>query len=244
MHYSGFDIVLKRKLMKKLIMNIEYRIPNIEVLLKKIVSTFVIMFIFSTSFAQRLITIDSAGYALQKFYMSQHVDSLWITGHTVDWETGAPDESNAKIDLGSHCSAFVASVCKQKGLYILRPPAHDTELLANAQYTWLHSADAKNKGWKEIKQDRMIMAQQLADSGVMVVASYKNPNPNWSGHIALVMPTEISADSVNANGPMTIQAGKTNSNCIPLRQGFGHHLKNWPPLLKDISFFYNDTRKK
>ncbi|MEI6853082.1 MAG: hypothetical protein WCL06_09575 [Bacteroidota bacterium] len=198
---------------------------------------------FSVSFSQRFITIDSAGLELRKFYLSQHVDSLWITGHNVNWETGKPDDSSGKIDLGSHCSAFVAGVCKKKNIYILRPPAHDTELLANAQFTWLHSLEAADLGWHEINANCMETAQRLADSGLIVVAVYKNPNPKWSGHIAFVMPTEITTDSIKAIGPRMIQAGKTNSENISLRRGFGRHLKNWPPSTKDISFFFYDIRK-
>ena len=211
---------------------------------KKLILTLITTLIFSFSFGQKLIKIDSAGYQLQKFYLSLHVDSLWITGHHVNWETGVPDDPNAKKDIGSHCSAFVAAVCKQKGIYILRPPQHDTELLANAQYLWLHSADATLKGWKQIKLNAMERAQQLADSGVMVVASYKNSNPNWSGHIALVMPTEIISDSIAASGPVVIQAGRINANSISLKRAFGHHIKNWSPTTKDISFYYYDARKK
>jgi hypothetical protein len=212
--------------------------------MKRIASAAFIIAFVSIASAQQMIKIDSAGNELKKFYLSQHVDSLWIRGHHVNWETGEPDQPDATIDIGSHCSAFVASVCNQKGIYILRPPAHETELLANAQYKWLHSADAKSKGWIEITLNRMVRAQQLADSGVMVVAVYKNANPKWSGHIALIMPAEISVDSLKVSGPITIQAGKFNSNYITLKKGFGQHLKNWPPLDKDISFFFNDNRTK
>jgi hypothetical protein len=222
----------------------KYRIPHNEVLIKKIIPALLASLFFSFTFGQKLITLDSAGYKLRKFYLDQHVDSLWITGHHVNWETGVPDNPNATIDIGSHCSAFVASVCKQKGIYILRPPAHDTELLANAQYNWLHSADAIKKGWKQISQNRMETAQRLADSGVIVVATFKNQNPKWSGHIAFVIPAEITTDSIAASGPMMIQAGRINSNSIPLKKGFGRHLKNWPPLAKEIYFFYNDIRRK
>jgi hypothetical protein len=211
---------------------------------KKLILTILFLFFLSNSFAQRLITIDSAGQQLKRFYLDQHVDSLWITGHHVNWETGLPDEPNAKIDIGSHCSAFVASVCKQNGVYILRPPAHDTELLANAQYIWLHSADALALGWKQITQNSLETAQRLADSGIMVVAVYKNPNPNWSGHIAFVIPAEIITDSIAASGPILIQAGRTNSNYITFKQVFGRQIKKWPPTSREIAFFYYDIRKK
>jgi len=202
------------------------------------------MLLVSSAFGQRLITVDSAGYALQKFYLSQHVDSLWRSGQHVNWETGQAEISTSTKDKGAHCSAFVASVCKQKNIYILRPPKHETELLANAQYTWLHSAEAAAQGWTPLKQNPMERAQQLADSGVMVVVCYKNPNPKWSGHIAFVMPSDISTDSIAASGPRLIQAGKTNSNNMSLKAAFGRHIKDWTQVTGGVAFFYVDKRIK
>ena len=213
---------------------------QISNLKSKILLLLIAMLLVSSAFGQRLITIDSAGYALQKFYLSQHVDSLWRSGQHVNWETGQPEMSSSTKDKGAHCSAFVASVCKQKNIYILRPPAHETELLANAQYTWLHSAEAAAQGWTPLKQNPLERAQQLADSGVMVVACYKNPNPRWSGHIAFVMPSEITTDSIAASGPRMIQAGKTNSNNMSLKAAFSRHIKDWTQVTKVVSFFYVD----
>ncbi len=217
------------------------KISNLK---SKILLLLIALLLVSSTFGQRLITIDSAGYALQKFYLSQHVDSLWRSGQHVNWETGQRDNSTATIDKGAHCSAFVASVCKKKNIYILRPPAHETELLANAQYTWLHSAEAAAQGWTPLKQNPLERAQQLADSGVMVVVCYKNPNPRWSGHIAFVMPSDISTDSIAASGPRLIQAGKTNSNNMSLKEAFDRHIKDWTQVTKVLAFFYVDIRIK
>ena len=212
--------------------------------MKKILFIFLSTVVFKFSYGQKLITTDSAGNQLKQFYINQRVDSLWIAGHHVNWETGAPDEPNATTDTTTHCSAFVASVCHQLGIYILRPPAHETELLANAQYKWLFSKEAADSNWKQIKLNVLETAQRYADSGIVVVAVYKNPNPKWSGHIALVMPAEKTIDDVHNEGPVLIQAGRTNTNNITFRQAFRYHLTSWPPNSKKIVFFYNDNNKK
>ena len=214
---------------------------------KKLLLTLFTISFFTTAFAQQIITIDSAGVKLKQFYLKQHVDSLWTAGHHVNWQTGAADQPNATKDIASHCSAFVASVCWQMGIYILRPPEHDTELLANAQFDWLHTTDAKTKGWKQIKLNVLENAQRYADSGLVVVAVCKNPRPTHSGHIALVMPTEKSTDIIKAEGPTVMQAGNTNSDNISLKRGFGKHFQSWPPTVYEVSFFYHnapDTLKK
>lgn len=81
---------------------------------------------------QEKLTIDRAGQQLRQFYLQQNVENLWLPGHHINWETGIPDDPNAHSGIKTHCSAFVASVCGQKDIYILRPPAHNTGLLASA----------------------------------------------------------------------------------------------------------------
>ena len=71
----------------------------------------------------------------------------------------------------THCSAFVAAFAKKLGIYILRPPEHGQVLLANAQNEWLPSAGAA-QGWRAVSN--ALEAQALANSGVLVVASYHN----------------------------------------------------------------------
>ena len=211
---------------------------------KQIVLAFLAAALLSLAHGQNLLKIDTAGMRLRQFYVSMRVDSLWKAGHHVNWETGAPDQPNATKDITTHCSAFAAAVCKRRGIYILRPPAHDTELLASAQYKWLFTQAAADSGWRQIKTDVMETAQRKADSGLVVVAVCKNPDPKRSGHIALVMPAEISPDSLQRAGPTLMQAGRTNNNFICLRTGFGKHLKSWPPVAADISFFYYASRKQ
>ncbi|MEI6123430.1 MAG: hypothetical protein WCQ95_07350 [Bacteroidota bacterium] len=211
---------------------------------KSLFFIFFVLMALSTASAQTLVQMDSAGWALKKFYVQLHVDSLWTPGHHVKWETGTPDQPQATQDIATHCSAFVAAACLQRNIYILRPPEHDTELLANAQYDWLLGSTAAQYGWVQLLKNPLVQAQCLADSGFVVVAVCKNPDARRSGHIALVMPAVMCVDSLWASGPTLIMAGRTNTDSISTRGGFGKHLKTWPPTASEIRFFYYDKRRK
>ncbi len=204
---------------------------------------FLVLITFSVSvYCQDFLHIDSAGYKLKTFCLSLNVDSLWIAGHHVNWETGEPDKPSSKEGIKTHCSAFVAAACKKLDIYILRPPEHGQVLLSNAQYDWLFKSDALNDGWEQIKQDRYKTAQTYANDGYIVVAAFKNPDESKPGHIALVMPAEIDENNLTENGPVLIQAGIENSDSISLKEGFKHHLKKWPE--NEIVFFYNKNKIK
>ena len=211
--------------------------------MKKIISTFLLLLVVHIAFSQRVLKVDAEGTKLKEFYLKQHVESLWLAGHHINWETGQPDDPTATKGIKTHCSAFVASVCKQKDIYILRPPEHKTGSLANAQYDWLFSENAGKQGWLQIKDSMYIKAQELANKGFMVTAVYKNPDPKKPGHIALVMPTEKSINDLNKEGPTMIQAGRINGNYISLQEGFKHHIANWALATKEIMFFYNVNSK-
>jgi hypothetical protein len=206
---------------------------------KKIISTFLLTVLVSFAFSQRILKVDTDGIKLRQFYLNQNVENLWPAGQHVNWETGEPDNPNATKGIKTHCSAFVASVCKQKGIYILRPPEHKTGLLANAQFDWLFSGDAFKKGWRQIKDSMYDKAQELANIGLVVVAVYKNPNPEKPGHIALVMPVEKSTGDLYKEGPTLIQAGRINKNYISLKDGFKNHISDWTLVTQEIMFFYN-----
>jgi hypothetical protein len=210
---------------------------------KKGILFFLFLSAFNLGFAQKIIPVDSAGMRLQRFYLAENVENLWLAGQHVNWETGVPDKPYATKSIKTHCSSFVASVCKQKGIYILRPPAHKTELLASAQYDWLFSTDAFKQGWRQIKDSIYKKAQQLANRGYIVTAVYSNPNPKKPGHIALVMPYEKEMDSLDEEGPTLIQAGATNKNFISLKDGFKHHISDWNTATQDIALFYNVNGK-
>src|SRR5579871_1755051 len=96
---------------------------------------------------QRSLRVTPKGDSLRTFYLSLDVEHLWIAGNHVKWETGVADRPDATSGNHTHCSAFIAAACKKLGLYVLRPPEHKQELLANAQYDWLSGPEAIADGW-------------------------------------------------------------------------------------------------
>ena len=112
------------------------------------------------------------------------VEHHWLPGVAVNWKTGEP---TGKPATGSgkhtHCSAFAAEACRRLGIYLLRPPEHSQELLANAQYDWLSGA-GKAEGWSQVNDP--YEAQHDANQGYMVVAVYKEHDPKRPGHIAII----------------------------------------------------------
>ena len=153
------------------------------------------------------------------------VERHWPAGAHVNWESGEPDGKPATSPgKHTHCSAFVAAAAKHLGVYILRPPQHPQALLANAQYDWLESKGAK-QGWQPVRDG--VEAQALANSGLLVVAAYRNPNDHKPGHIAIVRPSEKSRAAIQSEGPQITQAGGTNYRSTSLKQGFASHPPAW-----------------
>ena len=103
-----------------------------------------------TCFGQQSIPVNIEGKCLRDFYIKENVAEKWLAGHRINWETGEPDNPNATKEIKTHCSAFVAAACKQLNIYILRPPQHAQELLANAQFDWLNTEEGIKQGWKKI----------------------------------------------------------------------------------------------
>jgi hypothetical protein len=198
------------------------------------------LFVIATSAQTNLLKPDASGYRLRHMYLNLRVKKLWLNGEHVDWLTGKPDNPTATTENTTHCSAFVAAACANAGVYILRPPKHKQELLANAQYTWLNSSVGYKAGWRQISGNYFEKAQQAANKGFVVVATYKNPNPRLAGHIVCIMPTIISADSLSVDGPQVIQASRVNSSNIAFRKAFKRIIKKWPAA--PVLFFYNEKK--
>ena len=186
--------------------------------------------------ADKIISIQPAGQTLQDFYLSLEVESHWLAGHHVNWETGEPDMPESEHGNKTHCSAFAASACKKKGIYLLSPPEHGQVLLANAQYDWLATSAGVKAGWKPVTgDDRYKQVQTLANEGKIVVAICKNADASLPGHAALVMPKERSLRLISDEGPEIIMAGTHNHNFISLKNGFHSHLPDWPE--QEIRFY-------
>lgn len=177
--------------------------------------------------------ISGDGKKLQSVLDRTGVEHLWPAGEHVNWETGVPDGKPEKsAGKHTHCSAFVASVAKQLGVYILRPPEHGQILLANAQYDWLGDAGAA-QGWREVSDAHR--AQAEANHGMLVVATYKNHHDDKPGHIVIVRPGNKSSAAIDAEGPDITQAGGTNFVNTSLRRGFAGHPQAWPR--NEVRFF-------
>jgi hypothetical protein len=165
--------------------------------------------------------ITPQGQRLAEMLDSMQVEQLWLPGQSVNWRTGVPD---GKIDIGkgshSHCSAFAAAAAEKLGVYLLHPPEHSADLLANAQQDWLRAAGT-NFGWHAVSSP--LEAQQLANQGQLVMVTCKNPNPDASGHIAIVRPSAKTDAEIQAEGPQIIQAGGHNYASTSLKLGFSYH---------------------
>jgi hypothetical protein len=196
---------------------------------------------YSPVISQQKLVENKDGRALKEFYLSLHVEGLWLSGQHVNWQTGEPDDPSAEQDIHTHCSAFVAAACEKKNIYLLRPPDHSIQLLANAQYDWLQSDQAKKTGWVKIESSGVYeKAQVLANQGYIVIATCRNKNPKLPGHIALVRPAELTTDQLSGSGPMLISAGTHNFNYISLKSAFSSHLSGWPE--EEVLFFYFKSR--
>ena len=187
---------------------------------------------FALTFACAVLarTVAAAGVApegarLARMLDQTHVEQLWPAGVHVSWETGEPDGKPEKTDgKHTHCSAFVASTAKKLDVYILRPPEHGQILLANAQYDWLADEGEKH-GWHEIRGGAQ--AQQSANRGYLVVATYHNHRDNKPGHIAIVRPSDKPPREIEREGPQITQAGGTNYASTSLKHGFAGHSAAW-----------------
>ena len=171
------------------------------------------------------LSLSPAGKKLAAALDALEVEKHWIAGAHVDWETGDPDgRPLAGEGKHTHCSAFVAAAAKRLGVYILRPPEHGQTLLANAQFDWL-LGEGPAAGWRGIGDP--LSAQDFANRGQLVVASYQNHYENLPGHIAIVRPDAKPDPLVVEEGPQVIQAGARNSSSISMREGFAGHPAAW-----------------
>jgi hypothetical protein len=171
--------------------------------------------------------IAAEGQRLAVFLDGTGVDHLWLAGRHVDWRTGETDRAQpGGPDAKTHCSAFVAAVADRLGVYVLRPPEHPQSLLANAQIGWL-AQQGRSYGWHPVGD--ALSAQQLANTGALVLAAVANPDPDRPGHIVVLRPSLKSAPELIADGPQEAQAGETNALSTTIAAGFRHHRGAWQP---------------
>jgi hypothetical protein len=183
-----------------------------------------------------ILRVTSEGKKVAEVLDRMDVKNHWKANIQVYWKTGRP--SGKEKGPRTHCSAFVSAACLKLGVPMLNPPPQT--LLANRQQTWLLD-EGKKKGWKQIKDG--LTAQELANQGTIVVASYRNPNAKKPGHIAMIRPEEVSPGSIAKKGPRICQAGGTNYNSTDLATGFANHPGAFAK--KEILFFaYQPAKDK
>lgn len=171
--------------------------------------------------------ITAEGQRLAAFLDGTGVDHLWLAGRHVDWRSGQGDKPEpGGPEAKTHCSAFVAAVADRLGVYLLRPPEHPQNLLANAQMGWL-AQQGRSYGWQPVAE--ALSAQKLANTGALVVAAFANPDPQLPGHIAVIRPSLKTANELIADGPQETQAGETNAISTTIAKGFHNHRGAWQP---------------
>ncbi len=163
--------------------------------------------------------VTPAGEELAAALDAMDVEHRWLAHQHVHWRTG--EYKSDSMRASTHCSVFVAAACTRLDVPILSPPAHAQKLLANAQADWLAGADGVRNGWQRLAGANE--AQDAANGGALVVAVYKNPQSDRSGHIAIVRPAQKSAALLAAEGPDIIQAGGHNFQRASVRRGFANH---------------------
>lgn len=171
--------------------------------------------------AAELIPLTPEGMRLARVLDAMDVENHWLPAdHITDWRTGEPDGKAG--GPRTHCSLFVAAVCWKLHAPMLDPPPQT--FLSNRQQDWLLK-EGKDKGWTELRDG--VDGQRLANRGVLVVASYRNPNPKKAGHIAVLHPAPVSLRAVAADGPRITQAGAHNYRETDVENGFKNHRGAW-----------------
>jgi hypothetical protein len=146
------------------------------------------------------------------------VENRWLAKGHVNWRTGRPDGKPARLGPRTHCSAFVAAACLRLGIPMLKPPPQ--MYLSNRQQDWLRTG-GRRLGWRSVGAVR---AQELANRGYLVVASWKNREKDryhrGAGHIAVVRPQIKSVALIRKRGPQITQAGRRNYQTSSVAVGF------------------------
>jgi len=187
--------------------------------------------------------VTPLGQQLAGYLDSFQVQHWWPT-IPVNWQTGSqntptPPAPNTTL-TGTHCSDFTTAAAWPLGIYILRPPIYPGGWndMANYQDLWFKTNSQTPYGWLTISNSSTngIIAQDLANQGYLVIASYLNPDINDSGHTAVVHPYSNTVANIMAVGPEECQAGTYNYNLTNIATGFNEHPDAFP---SNINYFYH-----
>jgi hypothetical protein len=179
--------------------------------------------------------ITADGLRLAAVLDKSGVETLWLAGWHVDWRSGEKDRAEpGGPEAKTHCSAFAAAIAARLGVYLLRPPEHPQNLLANAQMGWLRR-ESTGYGWQKVTD--AASAQAMANRGMLVVELWENPNPHRPGHIAIIRPSAKTKPDLDDIGPQETQAGATNALSTTTAAGFRHHKGAWEPGGGTLQFY-------
>lgn len=182
--------------------------------------------------------ITPAARNILKVLDDSDVENLWSKHRHVNWETGVPDEpaDYKGREADTHCSAFAAAMGERLHVYMLRPPDHAQELLANAQTAWFGSTWGRKAGWYSV--DTPEQAQALANTGRLVVVSYPSPDPHHAGHIGIVRASDRSEAQIREGGVLMTQSGEHNYFRVSEKAAFKSHPGAWP---NGVKYFAHDV---
>ena len=182
--------------------------------------------------------LTSGGIRLKAFLDSLPIETEWIAGHHIVWQTGQQNgPASEGIENHTHCSAFVAAVALYLDIYVLRPPHHPQELLANGQMDWFAGASfpgptATQAGWRTLGRAGahgvIEEAVTAANTGKLVIAGYRQPpvgGHEKSGHIVVVRPQDFPATPA---ATLVTMAGNRNWREIRIENAFASHPGAWP----------------
>jgi hypothetical protein len=145
--------------------------------------------------------INAVGQRLASQLEAMDVESLWLAHQHVDWETGEADRGGEYEGPGQHnlCSATAGQRA---------------------------GSEAQERGWQEIAGAQR--AQEMANSGNLVLVVCANQDPHEPGHVAIVRHSEKSAEALQRNGHQVLQSGTHNHNSTTVRIGASNHPDAWP----------------
>ena len=160
--------------------------------------------------------ISRAGAVLAQQLDAMDVESHWLSGQNVSWETGNPVGSEP--GPASNGATFVAAVGAR--LKVPMPEPVPGNVFPDSQYDWLVN-QGTGVGWVAVGD---VEAQLLANQGWMVAAAWKSPSEasdrSMDGQTAIVRPSSKPVEAVAARGPQLAVAGPQNHSDIALKDAF------------------------
>ena len=149
------------------------------------------------------------------------VKDKWIAGTHIDWRTGVPDGQPESADRPPHPLQRLRRRRRGKIRRLPAAPAGAPAILAGERPERMAAHRGRGEGWQSLPDGAA--AQNAANRGLLVVASYHNRNDDKPGHIAIVLPGMKNAALLASEGPDVMQAGTVNSARTSLRDGFSGH---------------------